>query len=261
MKIMVCGKGGSGKSTISALLAKAMANRGYRVLVIDSDESNFGLHRQLGMELPDDLMNYFGGKKVILERMRTSFQNVDAKSGPPKIEIFDKMWTLDDVPKEYLVEKNGIMLLAVGKIHEFGEGCACAMGVLSTGMLEHLETGDKEVVIIDTDAGIEHFGRGVDHGCDIVLVVMDPTFESLMLSKKIGELAGSIKKPVYFILNKVDDESRQVMLASVDENRIAGIIPANNDVFRACLAGKELDLRLAEIDELANVLGGEKEKK
>ena len=40
-------KRGCGKSTIAALLAKAMANRGYRVLVIDSDESNFGLHRQL----------------------------------------------------------------------------------------------------------------------------------------------------------------------------------------------------------------------
>ena len=261
MKIMVCGKGGCGKSTIAALLAKAMANRGYRVLVIDSDESNFGLHRQLGMELPDDLMNYFGGKKVILERMRSSFQNPNAKSGPPKIKIFDEMWTLDDIPREYLVEKNGIMLLAVGKIHEFGEGCACAMGVLSTGMLKHLKVAAKEVVIIDTDAGVEHFGRGVEQGCDIVLVVMDPTFESLMLSKKIDELAGSIKKPVYFILNKVDDESRQVMLASVDEDRIAGIIPVNNDVFRAGLTGKELDVCLPEIDELINVLGGEKGEK
>ena len=61
MKITICGKGGCGKSTITSLLAKALARRGKEVLVIDSDESNYGLHRQLGMELPGDFTGYFGG--------------------------------------------------------------------------------------------------------------------------------------------------------------------------------------------------------
>ena len=54
MKIAVCGKGGCGKSTVTSLLAKALARRGKEILVIDSDESNYGLHRQLGMKLPRD---------------------------------------------------------------------------------------------------------------------------------------------------------------------------------------------------------------
>ncbi len=62
MKVLICGKGGSGKSTITALLAKSMAKRGYNVLVVDSDELNFGLHRQLGIGMPEDFMNYLGGK-------------------------------------------------------------------------------------------------------------------------------------------------------------------------------------------------------
>ena len=49
MKIAVCGKGGCGKSTVTSLLAKALARRGKEILVIDSDESNYGLHRQLGI--------------------------------------------------------------------------------------------------------------------------------------------------------------------------------------------------------------------
>ena len=61
MKLMVCGKGGCGKSTISSLLAKAYAAQGKDVLVIDSDESNFGLHKQLGLELPQDFTGYLGG--------------------------------------------------------------------------------------------------------------------------------------------------------------------------------------------------------
>lgn len=251
MKILICGKGGSGKSTIAALLAKSMANRGYQILVIDNDESNFGLHRQLGMKLPDDFMNYFGGKKAMIERMLASIQK--GKGGA--VKIFDKKWVFNDIPKEYLTKKNGIKLLAIGKIHEFGEGCACPMGAISTEMLKNLTLSDKEVVIVDSDAGIEHFGRGVEEGCEVILMVLDPSFESIMLSKKINELADSIKKPVYFVLNKVDNESKQVMLASVDKNKIVGIIPADNEVFKACLAGKELDLRSAEIEKLAEFLG------
>ncbi|MBE6019822.1 MAG: adenylyl-sulfate kinase, partial [Clostridiales bacterium] len=52
MKIILCGKGGCGKSTITTLLARAYERAGKNVLVVDSDESNFGLHRQLGFELP-----------------------------------------------------------------------------------------------------------------------------------------------------------------------------------------------------------------
>ena len=66
MKIMLCGKGGCGKSTVTALLAKEFARQGKRVLVIDCDESNYGLHQQLGLELPQDLTNFVGGKQKIM---------------------------------------------------------------------------------------------------------------------------------------------------------------------------------------------------
>ena len=65
MKLILCGKGGCGKSTIATLLARSYAADGKQVLVVDSDESNFGLHRQLGLELPEDFTHYFGHKKGI----------------------------------------------------------------------------------------------------------------------------------------------------------------------------------------------------
>jgi CO dehydrogenase maturation factor len=70
MKILICGKGGCGKSTVVALLAKELAMRENRVLVIDSDESNIGLAQRLGMDKPADFMNYFGGKKILFEKAR-----------------------------------------------------------------------------------------------------------------------------------------------------------------------------------------------
>ncbi len=92
MKVLVCGKGGSGKSTITALLAKSMAKKGYNVLVVDSDESNFGLHKQLGLEMPEDFMNYLGGKKTLGEKLMQAYQKGD------NVSIFENKWQISDIP-------------------------------------------------------------------------------------------------------------------------------------------------------------------
>jgi CO dehydrogenase maturation factor len=63
MKVLICGKGGIGKSTLAALIAIAMKNRGYCVLLIDADESNYGLHRMLGISHPVYMLDNLGGKK------------------------------------------------------------------------------------------------------------------------------------------------------------------------------------------------------
>ena len=69
MKYVICGKGGSGKSTVSALIAREMASRGEKVLVVDTDESNYGLYKQLGLPQPRDFMDSLGGKKGLGERL------------------------------------------------------------------------------------------------------------------------------------------------------------------------------------------------
>ncbi len=250
MKVLVCGKGGSGKSTVAALLAKSMARRGYGVLVVDSDESNYGLHRQLGMELPSTLMDHFGGKKKMMEKMRRSFTEGE------QVSLFDNKWTLANIPADATTVKDGIKLLAVGKIHDFGEGCACPMGALSKKFLDNLAVGEKDMVIVDTEAGIEHFGRGVEAGCDAIIAVLDPSYESLLLSKKIAEISEKIGKTLYFVLNRVDDERKAVMLDFLDEKMVAASVPETKDIFRAGLAGDEFDFRVQEIEELADLLTG-----
>ncbi|MBC8459401.1 MAG: hypothetical protein H8D67_15530 [Deltaproteobacteria bacterium] len=79
MKISVCGKGGSGKSALTTLLANQAISRGFGVIVVDSDESNSGLFKMLGFEYPPvPLMELVGGKKKLREKM--SYPNVLAKS-------------------------------------------------------------------------------------------------------------------------------------------------------------------------------------
>ena len=61
-----------------------------------------------------------------------------------------------------MLEKDGIRLVAIGKILQSLEGCACPMGVLSREFLKKLRLKDKEITIVDMEAGVEHFGRGVE---------------------------------------------------------------------------------------------------
>jgi CO dehydrogenase maturation factor len=243
VKILICGKGGCGKSTIVTLLAKEIAARGNKVLVIDSDESNIGLHNRLGMQKPEDFMNYFGGKKVLFEKTK---------------EMKDK-WRLDDLPKDYLTEKGNIQLLSMGKIYQFGEGCACPINALSSKFLEILDLGDGEFLIADTDAGIEHFGRGVEKGVDILLTIIDPSRESILLAEKVSELGQQVDKPVYYILNRIaDQETEDLILNSMDREKVIAIIPENRKIFISGLAGNEFNMDAKGIKEIADMLESEK---
>ncbi|VVB72210.1 Adenylyl-sulfate kinase [uncultured archaeon] len=242
MKILICGKGGSGKSTVSALLAKEISKRGNEVLVVDTDESNFGLYRQLGFAQPTDFMESLGGKKALSEKL-IKFMRSDRKEGLKILEEF----TIKDIPKELVVGEDGIKLVAIGKIHSFGEGCACPMGALSREFLEKLKTHGEHVVV-DTDAGIEHFGRGVEAGCDKIVVVVDPCYESIQLSAKIMEMGEKIGKPVSFILNRIDGNSEE-LIDLVDKNKVIGTLPYSKEVFMACLRGN----RIPEVSEIVQI--------
>lgn len=243
MKILVCGKGGCGKSTVVALLAKEMALRKNKILVIDSDESNIGLHSRLGMEKPEDFMNYFGGKKLLFEKTK---------------EMKNK-WRLDDLPGDYLAEKGNIQLLSMGKIYEFGEGCACPINALSSKFLEIVDLGDEEFLIADTDAGIEHFGRGVEKGADILFVIIDPSRESILLAEKISELGKQADKPVYYILNRItDQETEEFLLNSIDREKVIAIIPENKEIFISGLTGNEFNMDVEGIKEIADMLESKK---
>lgn len=244
MKIIISGKGGCGKSSIASLIAKEIAKRGRKVLVMDTDESNFGLHTQLGMESPPDFMDYFGGKEVLFE----------------KVNDLEKGWKVTELPKEYMAERDNIRLLSMGKIYDFGEGCACPINELTSRFLENLELTSNEFLIADTDAGVEHLGRGVDKGCDLILVVVEPSQESLKLAKKITEMGESVDKNVRYLLNKVDDQTEKIISKSIEKSKTLASIPEDDRIFTYGLEGKELDFEVEGIEETVNYLTEKKYK-
>jgi CO dehydrogenase maturation factor len=170
-------------------------------------------------------------------------------------DFFDHKWKISDIPSEYLSEKDGVKLLAIGKIHESGEGCACPMGIIARQFISNLKLDPNEVVITDTEAGIEHFGRGVETDVDAILMVIDPSYESLQLSAKVAELSESIHKPLYYVLNKVNASNESLMKEAVkDKSKIIAVIPTNDSISMAGLKGDELNAEWSGIKGLADFL-------
>jgi CO dehydrogenase maturation factor len=229
MKISVCGKGGSGKSSVVSLLALAAQTRGLKTLVVDSDESNSGLFRMIGFDAPPmPLMAMVGGKQQLKEKM-----------SQPSI-LSETEISLAQIPSPYIRQKNGLGLVSIGKIHQALEGCACPMGVLSREFLNKLRLEDNEIAVVDMEAGIEHFGRGIDNSIDVVLVVVEPSLESISLAQKIKDLAGGIKKNLWAVLNKVGtidliDEMKQKL--KNEELEIIGAISYSSSIWRSGLNG------------------------
>lgn len=218
MKILICGKGGCGKSTIAAMLGKYLAERGLSLLVVDADESNVGLYRMLGLKKAKALAEWLGGR----EGLRGNLKALPTSLG--------------EIPAEVLSRGGNIAALAIGKIEEPGEGCACPYGLLAREFLKNLKLREGEVALVDTEAGIEHFGRGLGLVVDRIVNVAEPNVESIMLSRKIQELAAKAGIKTVFVLNKA-------MPGLLDriEPKPDVILPFDQELLRGSLVGNEVE--------------------
>jgi CO dehydrogenase maturation factor len=249
MKIMISGKGGSGKSTVTSLLAKNLVDRGYKVLVIDADESNYGLNSFLGIENKVELIDQLGGYDDVFDRIMKAYT-----AGSMDFNLVEASWGISDIPKECISQKGEIRLLQVGKVKHFGQGCACPMGCVSRDFLNKLTLAPNEIVIIDTEAGVEHLARGNEKDVDLVLAVLDPSLESLRLSNKITDMANEAGKPTYFVLNKVNTASKERMISALGPDRIVGVISFDDAISQRGLDGEELSMMPLGIRDLTDFL-------
>jgi CO dehydrogenase maturation factor len=249
-KIAICGKGGSGKSVLVRLLADGLRRRGRRVLVIDSDESNTGLFRMMGFEKPPEpLIGLLGGKKKLEGMLEEAI-----RSGTPEmqVDLIQRELQLSDIPSQYMLERDGIRLINVGKILMALEGCACPMGIVSRSFLKRLRLVPDEVAVVDMEAGVEHFGRGVETSIDCVLVVVEPSLDSLEVAEKIHELAGQIDiADVWAVLNKItSDDIAKRLIDYLDKRSILviGQIHQDADIFESSLEGRPIQNGVASYD-------------
>lgn len=257
-KIAVCGKGGSGKSVIVRLLASGIRARGRRVLVVDSDESNTGLDRMLGFDSPPSpLIGLLGGKQKLEQEIEARIRSGESEMS---LELIREEMSVASIPPEYIFETDGIKLVTIGKILMSLEGCACPMGIVSRSFLKKLRLEADEIVVVDLEAGVEHFGRGVETSVDCVLVVVEPSLDSLEVAERISELASQIEiADVWVILNKITSEEIAAKLTDYLNKKdisVIGSIRQDPEIFESCLEGRPIHTRVAaeDVDKIIDFL-------
>ena len=231
MKLAVTGKGGVGKTTTCALLAKAFAAIGHRVLAVDADP-NATLASCLGFPSPDSI--------TPLSEMA---ELIEARTGvkPGTAGAFFKLNPrVDDIPEQFSVEHDGIRLLRMGGVKSGGGGCYCPENAFLDSLVSHLFLGEQDVLIMDMEAGIEHFGRGTARGVDWLLIVVEPSRQSVETAKRIRILAGDIGLTHLGVIgnkHRTDQES-DFILKSVAPLPVLGMLPYDDALRQAELEGR-----------------------
>ena len=231
MKIGIVGKGGVGKTTTSSLLARALVDRGRRVLAVDTDSNpNLGLSLGLSPEATETL--------APIPRSMVVGQRGDM--------------TVSELKDDFAVlTPEGVALMSALRVDEAGAGCTCGGHASVKSLLGQALESETDDTIIDMEAGIEHLSRagGTLANADVLILLMEPSRKAVITAQRTIGLAKELGIQRWVgVGNKVDtDEARQAIkeLCADHDVPLDVIIPSTSDIVAADRRGEPLDRDVA----------------
>jgi CO dehydrogenase maturation factor len=247
--IAIAGKGGTGKTSVAALLIKLLSQKGL-VLAVDADPST-NLNQALGLPLDDS-------KTVgrIREKM-----TADVSQGRLSPTITKQEYLFGKIV-ESLAESKGFDLLAMGRPE--GPGCYCASNEFLRASLDKLVKDYKyNYIVMDCEAGMEHISRQTTRDVDVLLLMSDPTIRGITTAARMKDLIGELRTKVGelgLIVNRVKGELSPEIKKAIDEAglQVIALIPEDPNVADLEMKGRPvtelpqespLQLKVKEIAE------------
>ena len=247
MKLAISGKGGVGKTLLSALLAREFSRNGFTVLAIDADPDT-NLAAALGFPHPENIVPISEMKDLIYER-------TGAKPGEVG-SMYNLSPKVDDIPEKYAQRQNGIRLMVMGRLKRGGGGCYCPENSLLQSLMAHLLVARNEVVVLDMAAGIEHLTRATASAVDLLIVVVEPGSKSVDTALRVKKLAQDIGlKRIAAVGNKMRNaDDRKFMLSSLPDFEFLGFIPYDPSIIDADISHTlPVDSSQPAIKEIQNI--------
>ncbi|HET9052486.1 MAG TPA: AAA family ATPase [Candidatus Dormibacteraeota bacterium] len=206
MKLAIAGKGGTGKTTISGIMAREFAASGRRVTAIDVDP-NPTLSQTIGVNLRE--------AEAAATLPDDAFERVVLPTGEAVLQL--------TVPVDQVIASvglqgpDGITLVVAGRVEHAARGCNCHTHAAVRAVLAAIAEAPADVVMLDMEAGVEHFSRagGTLKHADALLILVEPFYKSLVTARSVVSLSGELGIPLrYVVANKVRDDND---LVAIDE--------------------------------------------
>ncbi len=232
LRIAVGGKGGVGKTTLTSLLARAIAasNKETKVIAIDADPVA-NLAAGLGIDESKPITPVSELSDLIAERTGATPGTMGG--------FFTLNPKVDDIPDRFSIEKDGVKLLVIGTVEQGGSGCICPEATILKALMNHLVLGRNEVVVMDMEAGVEHLGRATSGSVDALIVVVNPGRRSRVAADKIRKLGKDIGiKNIVVLANRVrSEEDKKLIEETMSDYEILGYIPELDEVVASDRSG------------------------
>jgi len=222
--IAMAGKGGTGKTTIAALLIRVIKEKKLgSILAVDADP-NSNLAEVLGLEIKESI-------GAILD---------DLSLHPEKVPVnMGKDAYIEYRVQTAIVEGDGFDILTMGRPE--GPGCYCYVNNSLRNIMEKL-INDYDFVVIDNEAGLEHLSRRTSRRADALLVVSDASCVGLRAAKRIVELTRELKlriKKEFIIINRCGAkfDTQQIKELRLE---LLGFLPSDQEIEDASRCGNSL---------------------
>ncbi|UGV41338.1 AAA family ATPase [Methanococcoides orientis] len=245
--IAITGKGGTGKTATTSLLIRHLTRTDKLVLAIDADPDT-NLPETLGCET----IKTVGDMKQFMQDERDNF--------PPDI---NKESIFESKIYEILEEMPKYDLIVMGRPE--GSGCYCYVNNLLRGIMDKV-VKNYDVVILDTEAGLEHFSRKIIRDVDDLIVVTDGSRRGLRTAERIRELTEELEtniKNIYVVANKVTDANKEEIKKTAKDLdlELIGTVPMDSMIAERDLKGLPLfdlpdeSVAVQEVGRIAEKLG------
>jgi CO dehydrogenase maturation factor len=210
--IAVAGKGGTGKTTFSALTVDFLVKQtGKSILAVDAD-SNANLDLALGTEV----------EKTIGSVREYLTDNISKMPSGMSKEVW-----VETLLQQALAEEEGFDLVSMGRPE--GPGCYCYLNNIFRRYLD-IMAGNYDYVVMDNEAGMEHLSRRTTQGVDIMFISSDPSYRGVETALRIRDLARELKlniRRIALLVSRVRDGIPERLLEAADKGNleIAGAVP------------------------------------
>ncbi|MFO7820129.1 MAG: AAA family ATPase [Halanaerobacter sp.] len=218
-RVVITGKGGVGKTTLTALLSQFFAQDQFQVLAVDEDpQQNLAFSLGFPVEKADEIVP-----------VSENIDYIEEKTGARPGEDWGAMLNLNpdvsDVVNRFGMNiKERINLLVIGSVIQAATGCLCPENALLDSIVGYIKLREDEVILMDTQAGVEHFGRSLAEGFRNAVIITEPSFNAVQVALHSAQLADQLEiENIHLVVNKVRGKQ--------DEEKVMERVGDKEDIF------------------------------